>query len=176
MHDVLQRGTAREPGNHRLLSLPRICHLTCVALVLAELTTGCCSVGSRSPSPTILMETDAAFARAATVQGVAAAFRDYAAPTATVFPQGGQPVTGPEGIFRLMLEGQGQLTWAPRGAELSASRDFGYTWGEYQFRPAGADGTGSVHYGKYLTVWRRQPDGKWKFVADIGNPSPPPAP
>jgi ketosteroid isomerase-like protein len=30
------------------------------------------------------------------------------------------------------------------------------------------------YYSKYLTVWKRQPDGAWKFVADGGNERPGP--
>ena len=29
-------------------------------------------------------------------------------------------------------------------------------------------------YGKYITVWQRQPDGAWKWIADMGASAPPP--
>ncbi len=29
-------------------------------------------------------------------------------------------------------------------------------------------------YGNYVTVWKRQPDGKWKYVLDGGNTTPAP--
>jgi ketosteroid isomerase-like protein len=32
-----------------------------------------------------------------------------------------------------------------------------------------------VGHGYYYTIWRRQADGSWKFVLDVGTPSPPPA-
>jgi len=32
----------------------------------------------------------------------------------------------------------------------------------------------TVRYGKYVNVWRKQKDGKWKVIVDLGNPSPPP--
>ena len=31
-----------------------------------------------------------------------------------------------------------------------------------------------VRHGKYVTIWKKQADGSWKFVVDIGNPSSPP--
>ena len=31
-------------------------------------------------------------------------------------------------------------------------------------------------YTKYLTIWRRMSDGQWRFVADLGNSRPAPAP
>jgi len=115
-----------------------------------------------------------AFARAAGVEGVAQAFRDYAAPQGMIFPQGANPVTGRDKIFQLMQQNRGALTWTPRGADISRAGDLGYTWGEYQFHEGTTNAPSPVHYGKYLTIWKRQPDGEWRFVADIGNPSPPP--
>ena len=91
-----------------------------------------------------------------------------------ILPQGAKPVTGPDGIFQLMLQNRGELTWTARGADISRSGDLGYTWGEYEFREAVTNAVSPVHYGKYVTVWKVQPDGTWKFVADIGNPSPAP--
>jgi len=41
----------------------------------------------------------------------------------------------------------------------------GYTYGVYKV--ATADTT---LMGTYLNVWRKQDDGKWKFVIDTGNP------
>jgi len=55
-----------------------------------------------------------------------------------------------------------QLNWKPLGAEVAASGDLGYTWGEYEMVPAG-------RRGHYLTIWRRQKDGTWKVTADVGN-------
>jgi ketosteroid isomerase-like protein len=56
------------------------------------------------------------------------------------------------------------IRWKPLRAEVSDSGDLGYTWGvaesartrEGPFRP----------YGIYVTIWKRQPDGRWKFVYD----------
>ena len=144
-----------------------------VAAALAAVTG--CSAPSATERAKVLLDTDAAFARAAAVNGAAAAFRDYAALDALSLPQGQNPVHGREPIYRSMLPDTGELSWVPRGADIARGRDLGYTWGEYQFRETGLNGPGPVHYGKYLTVWKRQPDGSWKFVVDAGNPSPPPS-
>jgi ketosteroid isomerase-like protein len=122
-----------------------------------------------------LLDTDRAFAEAARAQGTAAAFKAFAAVDAMLLPQGEQPVVGREAIYRGMLasDNAGALTWSPRGGDVSRSGDLGYTWGEYQFYGSNAP-SGAVAYGKYVTVWRRQADGSWKFVADIGNPNPRP--
>ena len=63
------------------------------------------------------------------------------------------------------------LRWRPLVAEASAAGDLGYTLGAWDFveRRDGAPPAVTAR-GRYLTVWRKQPDGGWKVVADIGNP------
>jgi len=65
-----------------------------------------------------------------------------------------------------------RLTWSPVGADISASSDLGYTWGSYEFRAKGKDGSAKVEHGKYLTVWKKQADGNWKVAVDMGNAGP----
>ena len=49
-----------------------------------------------------------------------------------------------------------------------ASGDLGFTWGH--FTATSHDSTGKLvtDHGKYLDVWRRQSDGSWRWIADIG--------
>ncbi len=53
------------------------------------------------------------------------------------------------------------------------SCDLAYEYGHYsmQFTPAG--GSAQSDQGNYVTVWRRQPNGDWKIVADSVNSSVP---
>jgi len=145
-----------------------------IALTFGVVVAGCRSSASTQSESQILIDTDAAFARAAVASGTARAFRKYAAPDAMALPQGANPVRGRDQIFQSMLPDSGQLTWTPRGADLSKSGDLGYTWGEYQYRAFETNGIGAIRYGKYLTIWKKQPDHSWRFVTDIGNSSPPP--
>ncbi len=62
------------------------------------------------------------------------------------------------------------LSWTPIKTEASTSGDMGYTIGNWKY--AGKDTT---LYGNYYTIWKRQPDGQWKFVVDGGNNTPSPA-
>jgi len=122
-----------------------------------------------------LIQTDEAFAKFARDHGVAEAFREYAAPNATSFPMGESPVHGREAIYQSMLDfPKGELLWTPSAADIAKSRELGYTWGTFEFRTTAADGKLVSRHGKYLTVWKLQPDGLWKYVADIGNPGPAP--
>jgi ketosteroid isomerase-like protein len=57
------------------------------------------------------------------------------------------------------------------GADISASGDLGYTYGTYEFRAVGKDGNPVVEHGKYTSIWKKQRDGSWKVVLDMGNAS-----
>jgi ketosteroid isomerase-like protein len=59
-----------------------------------------------------------------------------------------------------------QLTWSPLKVEVSDDGTLGYTWGRYGFTSKGKDGKVDSSEGIYLTIWRRQADGSWKFVYD----------
>ena len=55
-----------------------------------------------------------------------------------------------------------------RLAGTAASGDLGFTIGESVIRVEGSPAS----YGKYLTIWRRLPDGSVRFLTDGGNPRP----
>jgi len=52
-----------------------------------------------------------------------------------------------------------QLIWAPSHAEIARSGEMGWTTGPWERRTQGSD---EVLYGDFVTVWKKQPDGKWK--------------
>ena len=68
-----------------------------------------------------------------------------------------------------------QLTWTPADAALAPSGDMGYTWGHYEGRGKDANGNPVLTGGRYITVWRKQPDGAWKVVLDASAEEPPSA-
>jgi ketosteroid isomerase-like protein len=66
------------------------------------------------------------------------------------------------------------LTWTPVKAEMSASGDLGYTYGNYVYTAKNKEGKLVANYGKYTSIWKKQKDGQWKVVVDMGNSSPGP--
>jgi ketosteroid isomerase-like protein len=66
------------------------------------------------------------------------------------------------------------LTWTPVKAEMAASGDLGYTYGNYIFTAKNKDGKVVANYGKYTSIWKKQKDGQWKVEVDMGNSSPDP--
>jgi ketosteroid isomerase-like protein len=100
------------------------------------------------------------------------AFVAYAAPTGVVM---GGPEYGPDEIGTAFEGGVGTLEWGPIAAGAAASGDLGYTIGYAVRKAPQPDGTVRTSYSKYLTIWQRQPDGTWKYVADGGTSRPAPA-
>ena len=68
------------------------------------------------------------------------------------------------------------LEYSPQIAEVSGAADLGYTIGTYHMTLPDSDGNISEVDGKYLTIWKRQPDGSWKVAVDMFNSNGPPVP
>jgi len=66
------------------------------------------------------------------------------------------------------------LTWTPIKAEMASSGDLGYTYGNYVYTAKNKEGKTVTSYGKYTSIWKKQKDGQWKVVVDVGNSSPDP--
>jgi ketosteroid isomerase-like protein len=66
------------------------------------------------------------------------------------------------------------LTWTPVKADMSVSGDLGYTYGNYVYTAKNKEGKLVANYGKYTSIWKKQKDGQWKVVVDVGNSSPDP--
>jgi ketosteroid isomerase-like protein len=66
------------------------------------------------------------------------------------------------------------LTWTPIKADMAASGDLGYTYGTYVFTSKNKEGKLVASYGKYTSIWKKQKNGEWKVVVDMGNSSPEP--
>lgn len=70
------------------------------------------------------------------------------------------------------FEGDGDtiawLNWKPVFTDISSSGDFGYNTGPWEFWNNREDEK-PVAFGEFVSVWKIQPDGKWKVEIDIGN-------
>ena len=60
--------------------------------------------------------------------------------------------------------------------EVQVFGDFGFARGNYSFVTVMAEGDPVPFEGKYLTIFKRQPDGSWKVYRDCFNSSTPPPP
>jgi ketosteroid isomerase-like protein len=120
-----------------------------------------------------VVEAEHAFAQHSIDRGMKEAFLRYAAPEGVIIRADG-PVNAVKTWARRNPAPAGLLTWWPVYADVSQAGDMGWTTGPYEFREKPAD-AGPSDTGHFFTVWRRQPDGSWKFVLDLGISHPAPA-
>jgi ketosteroid isomerase-like protein len=68
------------------------------------------------------------------------------------------------------------IHWVSEKPALSPDGKLAYMRAATQMTVPGADGKPIVVHLRALTVWRMEPDGQWRCVADIANEAPPAAP
>ncbi len=121
-----------------------------------------------------LRSADIDFSRDAGKLGTGEAFGRYASSDAQMFSAPGEFITGPDAItdsFGPSSKGT-SLAWHPVEGELTKTSDIGFTVGNAIFTGEREDGAKVVRYSKYLTVWKKQRDGTWRFVVDGGSARP----
>jgi ketosteroid isomerase-like protein len=106
-----------------------------------------------------------AFAQYSIDHGMKDAFLRFAAPDGILIRR--KPVNAIEVWTQTNPAPTGLLTWWPIYADVSSAGDMGWTTGPWEFRDKPTDEKPSGN-GHFFTVWRRQPDGSWKFVLDLG--------
>ena len=159
-----------------------------VATVILLLTVGCTATVGTSEQDVdleaeraLLLETDRALAEAYStsdtpVDTVFASFTDdprVLAPDAPI-------ALGWEASHALFTKLEAlpgySLAWSPTTADVGGAADLGYTIGTYHMTLPDTDGNTVEIDGKYLSLWRRQPDGSWKIAVDMFNTDGPPVP
>jgi uncharacterized protein (TIGR02246 family) len=97
----------------------------------------------------------------------------YYAEGASVFPFNAPIATGKEQIQKLwtgLMSMPGfSLTFAPTKIEIAKAGDMAYDVGTAELKLNDANGNRTTTAGKYVVVWKKQPDKQWKAVADIFN-------
>ena len=129
------------------------------------------AAGARSQAPAKLadlVETERAFARAAVTGGVQAALLEYLADGAIVLrPQlvGSRtwaPADRPAAVT---------LAWWPVWGVVSEDGTLGCTAGPWEYGH-GEDSLTPASYGDHASVWKKQKDGAWRVVLDLGTMRP----
>lgn len=66
-----------------------------------------------------------------------------------------------------------RISWQPEHAVVSAAGDLGYSVGTNRIVVPDSSGKPMTIDGRYVTVWRKGSDGRWRCVEDIYNAGPP---
>jgi ketosteroid isomerase-like protein len=109
------------------------------------------------------------------VEGILAYWSD----DARVYPPE-MPVVDGKAAIRAFVTGSLRIpgfsvSWEPHEAVISPDGRFGYTTGVNSFTAPDARGKLVTTPGRYVTVWRKAPDGSWKCVIDFWNSGPTPS-
>jgi ketosteroid isomerase-like protein len=149
-------------------------------VLLLILIVGCRSeirqVESKESAIQSLLKVDRAFSEMSVKKGNNEAFLYYAAPEAILLREKNYPVIGIKRIKAHLNQDidSSILEWDPAKAEVSLSGDLGYTFGYWKYTILLKEGKNRVIKGSYITIWKKQPDGRWKFVVDGGSSFPNP--
>ena len=116
-----------------------------------------------------MVATERAFAKLGYERGIRESFIKYFHPDCIVFAP--HPVK-----FRADLEKQEPekfplpvvLNWAPVWGDISAAGDMGYNTGPVTYEDTGETKRPTRHV-IFFSVWKKQADGKWLVVLDVGS-------
>ena len=151
--------SVRRPPSER--RVPTLVALTVLGLFVIG---GAPPEDHRSAAVVAAVQAEHDFATAAVTRNLRDAFLEFMGPDAIVF----RPLPVPaRPWFEARPAGPGQLSWRPAFADGARSGDLAWTTGPWSFR-AGPDDTISGT-GHYVTVWKRQADGAYRFAIDAGN-------
>lgn len=149
--------------------------LWCVAALLS----GAVVAAQRSePLPDALqqmIDTERAFAARALVVGWKDAFLEYFSNGAVGFAEGAADLAKSQIRKNPDPPKDLQLLWEPRLGDVAASGDLGYLTGPSRTILPSRD-NGRPRHALYASVWKRERDGSFKVVIDVGVPTPSAAP
>ena len=93
----------------------------------------------------------------------------YYAPDARLLPPNSPPAIGRAAIRDVLtgMLGGGRMELSLQNAIRQASGELAYHTGRYELTIRPASGEPIRDQGKYLEVFRLQPDGRWQCVADM---------
>ena len=120
------------------------------------------------PAMVKMADTERAFAQRARETTVRQAFIDFFADESVGF--GPDPEPAREALKKNQTpQAPGfELHWEPRLGDIAASGDLGYLTGPAEYINSGKPNT----YTCYFSVWKKQPDGEFRVILDIGIPTP----
>jgi len=124
-----------------------------------------------------MMAADRAFSDMSLKSGAHAAFLAYMSDDVRLFDGDHPPILGKAAAAAYYAdvekkdpggEKTSTLQWTPVEAEASPDGALGFTRGTWTYTGTKKDGSKQTVTGYYVTEWKRQSDGKYKFVLDIG--------
>ena len=142
-----------------------------LCLIISMLLLGIATTAQKSAADSPLrsmVATERAFAKASEEKGTRESFMQFIAEDGILFRPG--PVAGKKWMQEHPVPASDKrplLAWQPTFADISADGDMGYTFGPWEFKSDIKD-VKPAGYGHFATIWKKQPEGNWKFAIDLG--------
>jgi ketosteroid isomerase-like protein len=115
-----------------------------------------------------MVATERAFSQASAVKGTRDSFLMFIAEDGILFRP--SAVLGKKWLLEHpvpLVENRPLLSWQPTFAYMAAAGDMGYTFGPWEYKPNINDQKPSA-FGHFITMWKKQADGAWRFAIDLG--------
>jgi ketosteroid isomerase-like protein len=115
-----------------------------------------------------LMDADKEFSNLSKEKGMKKAFMEYIDSNGVLLRPNQNPLVGADAIDYLIQLNDSTYTleWEPENATVAKSGELGFTYGYYKLTPTNKD---TVLLGTYVSIWKKQSNGSWKFLLDTGN-------
>lgn len=110
-----------------------------------------------------------AFETEMNAKGAAEAFYNYAADDAVIKRENDTLLKGKNAIrdyYSKPVYKTAKAWWSPDHVDVSEDGTMAYTYGKYKWEMTNADGKTVSYGGIFHTVWKKMPDGSWKYVWD----------
>jgi ketosteroid isomerase-like protein len=140
-------------------------------LMMCLVIAGCDETSKHGRMARELIDVDLEFARQSIELGAHESFLNFIDDSCVLLRPNRYPVIGREKIEEIYSKPDTSFTlnWKPLSAEISQSGDLGYTYGIYTVQMDSPEGNVVTKEGTYVTIWKKDRNGKWKFVLDTGN-------
>lgn len=137
-------------------------------VAIAALTGSALAQTGIPPTLQKMADTERAFAKRAQEVTVREAFIEFFADESVGFEP--EPAPARESLRKSTRPQPAgfQLLWEPRFGDVAASGDLGYLTGQSETIVPGQP----VRYGNYFSVWKRQANGEYRVVLDVGGGTP----
>jgi ketosteroid isomerase-like protein len=118
-----------------------------------------------------ILKTDREFSEYSRENSIVKAFLAFADERSVLIRDSGLPLVGKGALEEHMKKKSTEslvMTWEPIYAEASVAGDLGYSYGTFKIclREKPEE---TVSNGCYVSIWKRQKNGTWKWILDAGS-------
>ena len=134
-------------------------------------TTNCDKKNNQADAVMEILKTDMEFSEYSRETSIVKAFLAFADERSVLLRDAGFPLVGKGALEAHMKKRSTDsliMTWEPIFAEASVAGDLGYSYGTFEIclreKPEEP-----ISNGCYVSIWKRQKNGTWKWVLDAGS-------